>query len=59
MTGDDVKRITSQKGIRDKPDQWINGKFVHPHDACFDKDGSIFVAEWVGTGRVSKLRRIA
>lgn len=57
--GADVKRITSQKGIREKPDQWIDGKFVHPHDACFDHDGSIFVAEWVGTGRVSKLKRLS
>ena len=29
------------------------GKFVHPHDAAFDKDGNIFVVEWVSTGRVT------
>ena len=28
-------------------------------NACFEQDGSIFVAEWVGTGRVSKLKRLA
>ncbi len=44
--------------IRNDPAKWTDGKFVHPHDACFDKDGNIFVAEWVGTGRVSKLRRV-
>lgn len=38
---------------------WMPGKFLHPHDACFDKDGSIFVAEWVHTGRITKLRKLA
>jgi hypothetical protein len=44
--------------IRTQPDRWEPGRFVHPHDACFDKDGNIFVAEWVATGRISKLRRL-
>lgn len=57
--GADVERITGVKGIRNNPQQWIDGKFVHPHDACFDREGNIFVAEWVATGRVSKLRRLA
>jgi hypothetical protein len=58
--GDDVARVTGQDGgqIRGKPDLWQDGKFVHPHDACFDKNGDIFVAEWVATGRVSKLKRL-
>ena len=38
---------------------WVSGKFLHPHDACFDKDGNIFVAEWVNTGRVTKLRKLS
>ncbi|HMJ65228.1 MAG TPA: hypothetical protein VK615_07735 [Candidatus Binatia bacterium] len=37
---------------------WVSGKFLHPHDACFDRDGNIFVAEWVHTGRITKLRRL-
>lgn len=59
--GDDVKRITSPegRGIRNDESKWIPGKFVHPHDACFDKEGNIFVAEWVQTGRVTKLRRLS
>lgn len=57
--GADVERITSQKGIRNNSEQWMDGKFVHPHDACFTPDGDIFVAEWVATGRVSKLKRLA
>ncbi len=56
--GADVERVTKGDNIRSKPDQWLDGKFVHPHDACFDNDGNILVAEWVGTGRVSKLTRV-
>jgi hypothetical protein len=44
--------------IRRDPKTWVPGKFVHPHDACFDRDGNIFVVEWVETGRVTKLRRV-
>ena len=58
--GEDVARITEDKGftIRGDHSKWQPGKFIHPHDACFGHDGSIFVAEWVGTGRVSKLQRL-
>ncbi len=56
--GEDVKRISGDRSIRNKPKEWQQGKFVHPHDACFDADGNIFVAEWVATGRVSKLKRL-
>lgn len=56
--GADVERVTTQKGIREDSNRWIDGKFVHPHDACFDGEGNIFVAEWVATGRVSKLKRL-
>ena len=50
---------TPPKDLRVKPDQWKDGVFVHPHDACFADNGDIYVAEWVGTGRVSKLERVA
>lgn len=44
--------------LRDKPrDQFIPGKFIAPHSAIFDRDGNIFVVEWVEVGRVTKLRR--
>jgi hypothetical protein len=58
--GDDVARITGQGGMKIRGDQdaWQAGKFVHPHDACFGHDGSIYVAEWVATGRVSRLKRL-
>lgn len=57
--GDDVKRIKEVQGIRADSKKWINGKFVHPHDACFDDEGNILVAEWVATGRISKLKKLA
>ncbi len=59
--GDDSQRIKNDDGfkIRHDASQWHAGRFVHPHDACFDHDGNIFVAEWVATGRVSKLNRLA
>jgi len=44
--------------MRTKPETWEDGRFIHPHDACFDKDGNIFVVEWVSTGRVTKLRKL-
>ena len=53
------KHLKASKGkLRKQPQRWIDGKFVHPHDACFDPDGNIFVAEWVSTGRVTKLRKL-
>ncbi len=46
--------------LRKEPrDKFIPGKFICPHGACFDRDGNIFVVEWVEVGRVTKLRRVA
>lgn len=55
--GDDVARIETDKNftIRRDESKWLDGKFVHPHDACFDRQGNIYVAEWVETGRITKL----
>ena len=59
--GDDVARIKEdgEFAIRKDPATWRDGRFIHPHDACFDQEGNIFVAEWVASGRVSKLKRLA
>ncbi len=54
-----TKQVLDGFKIRNQPDRWPAGKFIHPHDACFDKDGNIFVAEWVATGRISKLRHVS
>ena len=59
--GDDAawrKKVLDGFKMRGKPNEWLPGKFVHPHDACFDRDGNIFVVEWVATGRVTLLRRV-
>lgn len=62
--GDDRQRILDDKeqskgfAIRSNPSRWQDGKFIHPHDACFDADGNIFVAEWVHSGRVTRLQRV-
>lgn len=49
-----------KEGLRNKAngEGWVAGKFLHPHDACFDAAGNIFVAEWVNTGRITKLRKV-
>lgn len=63
--GTDSKRIeednkaTGTFSIRSDKSRWQEGKFIHPHDACFDSEGNIFVAEWVDGGRVTKLSRIS
>lgn len=59
--GDDSKRMQSPegKGVRGDEAKWVDGKFVHPHDACFDADGNIYVVEWVHSGRVTKLTRLS
>src|SRR6185295_15808271 len=41
-----------------KGEGWVSGKFLHPHDACFDAAGNIFVAEWVDSGRITRLRKL-
>lgn len=62
--GDDRERILKDKedtggfSIRADESKWQQGRFVHPHDACFDLVGNIYVAEWVATGRVTKLTRV-
>ncbi len=59
--GDDAawREKVGKQGIRQHPEQWPDGKFIHPHDACFDAQGNIFVCEWVATGRVSKMRKLS
>ncbi len=54
-----VERLGEIKDLRRQPDKWLDGQFVHPHDACFSPAGDIFVAEWVETGRVTKLEKVA
>ena len=39
-------------------DQFIPGKFIHPHSAKFLHNGDILVVEWVPIGRVTLLRKV-
>ena len=59
--GDDEEWRTNvmKREARKHPEDCPPGKFLHPHDACFDKDGNIFIAEWVATGRITKLRKLS
>lgn len=50
--------VLDGRKVRTNPAQWESGKFVHPHDACFDPDGNIYVAEWVDQGRITFLKRV-
>jgi hypothetical protein len=43
---------------REPREKFIPGQFICPHGACFDRDGNIFVAEWVEVGRITKLRKV-
>lgn len=63
--GDDAERIQADQKehgtfhIRGDESTWQDGKFIHPHDACFDAEGNIYVAEWVARGRITKLTHIS
>jgi hypothetical protein len=45
--------------VRGDRSTWKAGKFIHPHDACFDAAGNLFVVEWVPGGRVNFLRHVS
>jgi hypothetical protein len=51
--------LAGNNKMRSEPARWLPGRFIHPHDACYDEDGNIFVVEWVPTGRVTKLRKVS
>ena len=59
--GDDAewrkKVLAGGNKLRTQPKEWVDGKFVHPHDAAFAKDGTIYVTEWVVGGRVGVLKK--
>lgn len=58
--GNDAAWIEEVKTFKVRGDRkrWRPGMWIHPHDACFDREGNIFVVEWVPTGRVTKLGRV-
>jgi hypothetical protein len=54
LATDDWKNLRKQSRESFRP-----GKFVCPHGASFDRNGNIFVVEWVEVGRVTKLRHVS
>lgn len=50
--------LADNLSMRKNPARWENGRFIHPHDACFDHDGNLYVAEWVAIGRINFLRHV-
>lgn len=58
--GDDNKDWQKPEGYPNVPhEKRVEGKFIAPHDACWDRAGNIYVVEWVPDGRVTKLRRVS
>lgn len=56
----DANNDSGKFPLRTQPrEAFIPGQFICPHGACFDRDGNIFVVEWVEIGRVTKLRRVS
>ncbi len=52
--------VWKEKGYPNLPhNERIPGKFISPHAACVDRDGNIYVVEWISDGRVTKLRRVS
>jgi hypothetical protein len=57
--GDGFTTFDEVRALRRRPrEAFPAGKFVCPHDAAFDRDGNIYVSEWVDVGRVTKLEKV-
>jgi len=59
-----VTHLGENPGVQDKEgypnlphDQREPGKFISPHGAIWDRQGNIYVVEWVSDGRITKLVR--
>ena len=52
------KVLADDLALRRQPQRWENGRVIHPHDACFDSAGNLYVAEWEATGRINFLRHV-
>lgn len=53
-SGNDKKQATNKI----PPDQWVDGQFIAPHGLSWDKQGNLYVSEWMLAGRVVKLKRV-
>ncbi len=55
--GEDAEAWKKEGWPRRPETEWADDRFVSPHGLCVDSEGSIYVAEWVPTGRITKLVR--
>ncbi|MFL6274391.1 MAG: hypothetical protein ACJ74G_04205 [Blastocatellia bacterium] len=39
-------------------EQWKDGQFISPHCPRWDAEGNLYVAEWLSSGRITKLKRV-
>jgi len=53
-SGDAKKRGTNKI----PPDQWVDGQLIAPHGVTWDKQGNLYVSEYMLAGRVVKLKRL-
>ena len=53
--GDGIANMGGKRGVA--REKYIDGEFIHPHDAIFLANGDILVAEWVPIGRVTLLKK--
>ncbi len=37
---------------------WRPGEFLAPHSACFDREGNLYVLDWLSSGRITRLKRL-
>jgi DNA-binding beta-propeller fold protein YncE len=51
---DPKKRATNRVPV----EGWLDGQFIAPHGVCWDKQGNLYVEEWMAVGRIVKLKRI-
>ena len=56
VIGEDAE-APGRPGWPNTPDKLQAGKFSSPHSLAIDTHGDVYVAEWISTGRVTKLVR--
>lgn len=37
---------------------WRDGEFIAPHGLAFDRDGNLYIMDWLALGRITKLQRV-
>lgn len=56
--GDHQHAIANHDGWPNVPtERIVDGKFNSPHSGCFDRQGNIYIVEWISTGRITKLTK--